>query len=409
MARKKRDLRAELEGAERKSEPRKPSGKRERPADTVPESPEVKDEAPISEFKKIFPDGSYDGRSGMSGAERPITAAELVAREHEWFEKGYVPRDLLTLLVGDSDSGKSTYLAYLAGRWTKGVAVGSDVSNPPGNVLIYSAEEDAGATIRPRLEEAGAKLYMVHLGDVGRGGRPLPRLMFPDDLGKLDRRIKDLRITLLILDPITAYLSGSVDQRNDQPVRQLLSGLVEIAERNGCTMLATKHYRKGKEGGPLDWIGGAPAWHQVPRVILAFGSDPDDKSKRVLSVSKNSLMPKPPSVRFEIMGPQGRPKYTPLGECCLTAEDIGAGALNPADRDALGDAQAFLLDVLGAEEKPAKDIVRIAQESGIALGTLRRAKAKLGVTSHPVGPNGQRFIVWRAAPQQAPQGPPASA
>ncbi len=67
----------------------------------------------------------------------------------------------------------------------------------------------------------------------------------------------------------------------------------------------------------------------------------------------------------------------------------------PSDRDALSDAVAYLLDALSDGEKPAKDIVRVAQESGISLGTLRRGKVKAGVTSHPVGPNGNRYQVWR--------------
>lgn len=365
--------------------------------------------APRGRIDPVFPLDPLKMSGLDAGPDRRITAAELTQREHEWWEKGFIPRDLLTLCVGDSDAGKSTFLAHLAAAWTNGKNQPRSFDYPVGRVMVFGSEEDAGGTIRPRLEAHGADLSRVVFGEIGPGGRPLPRLLLPDDLAKLDRLIHDYRISLLIIDPITAHLSGGVDQNKDQSVRQLLAGLSDVGANNGCTIMATKHYRKGKEGSPLDWIGGAAAWHQVPRVILAFGCDPDDRTKRVMAVSKNSLMPRPRSKRFEISGPERRGVFRELGECDLTAEDIGSASLNPADRDALGDAQSFLIDALTTEEKPAKDVVRVAQESGIALGTLRRAKAKLGVTSHPIGPNGQRFIVWRMPAQEAPQKPPVGA
>jgi energy-coupling factor transporter ATP-binding protein EcfA2 len=371
--------------------------------------PKPAESPPAEHFKSLngHPVGPFPGRPAES--DRCITAAELVSREHRWFWPGYIPLDQIVLMVGDSGAGKSTVLAAVAANVTQGREMSGRGGLPPGRVLIYGSEEDAGATIRPRLEAYNADLSRVFLGDVGRAGRPLPRLVLPDDIVKLGRRVLDLKVSVLILDPITAYLSGGLDSNKDQQVRQMLDAMSQMAMETGCTILATKHYRKSREGGPLDWIGGAPAWSQIPRVILAFGFDPDDRTKRVMAVSKNSITPGVRSLRYSIEDRNGVGALITHQLCDLSAEDMGAGSLNPADRDALGDAQAFLIDSLSDEERPAKDVVRIAQESGIALGTLRRAKAKLGVTSHPVGPNGQRYIVWRMPVQEPPATPPAGA
>lgn len=369
--------------------------------------PEV--EAEPWRYRPIHPDGSYDGRTGQSGAERCITAAELVVREHEWLWPGYIAKGLMNLVAGDTAAGKSTIIAAIAAAVSAGREMCGRGGHPPGRVLLYAAEDDAGATIRPRLFAAKADLSRVNLGGIGPGGKPLPRLSLPTDIAKLRNRINDMRISLLILDPITAYLSGGIDANKDQQVGSLLDGLVQLADETACTLIITKNYRKSREGGPLDWVGGAPKWTQIPRVVLACGFDPDNLKERVMAVSKNTLMPNVRSMRYEIRDIDGVGAWAGGAKCDLTAEDLGAAGMTPGERDALGDAVAFLLDALTDEEQKADWLNSRAEDAGISRGTLRRAKAKLGITSHPCGPNGSREWFWRIPAQDGPKQAPASA
>lgn len=385
--------------------PQKPKKPKKGPAPAAPPAapPPPFTAEPVAPFVPLEPGREWDAARGRYQYDRPVSAAELVVTEQEWLWQPFLPRGLMSLIVGDSGAGKSTLLAYVAASVSAGREMCGRGGNPIAKVLYYTAEDDAGSTVRPRLVAAGAILRHVYFGGIGRDGRPVQRMLLPNDLNKLSEAVKELGVALVILDPVTAYLSGGIDQNKDQQVRLLLDGLCQIADETGCTILCTKNYRKSRDGGPLDWVGGAPAWTQVPRVVLACGFDPDDATKRVMACSKNSLTKIVRSKRYELVDREGVGAWVGGAECDLTAEDMGAGGMTPGERDALGDAVAFLLDELGPEERTAKIINSKAEDFGISRGTLRRAKAKLGITSHPIGPNAQRDWVWRLPVLGGPQ------
>lgn len=336
----------------------------------------------------------------ISTIQRCITAAQVQRIDVEWLVPSYIPRGLLTLVVGESRAGKSTLLAAVAAAVSSGSNLMGSGGHIGQNVLMFSPEEDPWTTLRPRLEAHQASLTRVHFGDYGADGKMLGRMAIPGDTVRLGNMVQELRAGLLIIDPVTAYLTGGVDSRDDQSVRALLDGLAQICSVTGCTILLSRHYRKSRDGGPLDWVGGSGAWTHVPRVVLACGFDPDSPAQRILAVPKNSLARDVPSLRYEIEDCGGIGKLTLGAACAITAEDLGVGNMPPSDRDALADAVAFLNEEMRDGERPAKDLTRIASESGISLGTLRRGKTKVGVTSHPVGPKGQCYWVWRLPEQK---------
>ncbi len=74
--------------------------------------------------------------------EQPIT----------WLWNGFLPAAKLTLLAGAGGTGKSTIAFSFAaiittgGEWPDGTRC-----NQPGNVVIWSSEDDPADTIKPRL------------------------------------------------------------------------------------------------------------------------------------------------------------------------------------------------------------------------------------------------------------------
>lgn len=94
---------------------------------------------------------------------RPILTcvADVTPESVKWLFPGRIPLGKLTIVEGDPGLGKSTLLVDIAARLTiDGVmpdGTHGDVIGP-ANVVILSAEDGAGDTIRPRLEAAGADL-----------------------------------------------------------------------------------------------------------------------------------------------------------------------------------------------------------------------------------------------------------
>lgn len=328
-----------------------------------------------------------------SGA-RCMSAAEVQTVEIDWLMPEIIPSGLLTLVTGESGAGKSTLLCALTACLSRGRQLGSPERVAPGNTLIFCPEEEPSFIFRPRLEAHEADLSRCLFGDYTPAGGLMPRLVLPADIRRLGLLVRLHRARLCVIDPITAYIGSGVDLKDDVAVRRLLEEVQLVGMETGCAMVVTRHFRKGRDGTLLDRVGGNAAWTQYPRTVLVCGIHPDDPSRRVLVAAKPSLTGAVPSLayRIERFGTVGR--LVIEGSCAVQPTDLGIMPSDAADRDALADACAFLGEFLAEGEQAAKECGRIAEESGISRGTLRRAKTKLRVVSIPRGPNAQRYHVW---------------
>ena len=124
-----------------------------------------------------------------------------------------------------------------------------------GDVLLFSAEDDAGDTLRPRLEAAGADLQRVHVvravADeyLGNGIRPERVFCLERDLPALEAKLAELSsVSLIVIDPITAFLGHADDHRNGE-VRGLLAPLADLAARYEAAIVAITHLNKGTANG----------------------------------------------------------------------------------------------------------------------------------------------------------------
>ena len=99
-----------------------------------------------------------DGVGGFGVVGPTVRRMADVAPERvEWLWPGRLPIGKLVVLDGDPGCGKSTLTLDLAAHFTAGTAL-PDGYQPDGpcNVVLLSAEDGPGDTIRPRLDAAGA-------------------------------------------------------------------------------------------------------------------------------------------------------------------------------------------------------------------------------------------------------------
>jgi hypothetical protein len=82
--------------------------------------------------------------------------AEVQAETVEWLWERRIPFAKITVLDGDPDNGKSVLTTDLAARVTVGKTMPYGFAKmDPAGVVILSAEDGAGDTIRPRFDAAG--------------------------------------------------------------------------------------------------------------------------------------------------------------------------------------------------------------------------------------------------------------
>lgn len=316
-----------------------------------------------------------------------------VQREHvSWLWEGRIPAGKLTILDGDPGLGKSTMTMDLAARVTtdRPMPDGTYANNRGAwNVLILTAEDGLGDTIRPRLEAAGADVRKVIAVDAAfdleDDGERLPEI--PRDTAALEELISMTDAKLVIIDPLMAYLGGEINSYRDQDTRRVLSGVKGVAERTGAAVLVVRHLTKGggtngvyRGGGSIGIIGAA-------RSGLLVAKDPDDETgeRCILVSTKSNLGPPPPALAYRIVGVEDTSRVQWEGATEHTAAGLLALPDTEDQRTARAEAEDFLTELLANGPMLSIDLLKEAKAAGIAEATLRRAKKTLDVDVYRQG------------------------
>jgi DnaB-like helicase N terminal domain/AAA domain len=340
-------------------------------------------------------DGSLNGEAtALSEQLRTFlsdtaTAAQAVAlstveRETvEWLWPKRIPFGMQTLLMGDPGLGKSLLTIDIAAK----------VTRAGGDVLLLSAEDHAGATIRPRAEAAEADLERLHVVTMRREGME-DGLALPDDAAELERLVAKHRARLVIVDPLMAHLPEAVNSWRDQSVRRAMAPLHRIAQEHACAVLVVAHLNKATGASTLYRAGGSIGIPAAVRSALLLARDPDDPdgetgSHRVLAHVKCNVAPQAESLACEIKsirlddGPSTA-RFTVTGTSQATAVELLAAPVGE-ERTKQDDAADFLRTELEDGPRATKEIQAEARGAGIGWRTVEEAKKQLGVRASKQG------------------------
>ena len=136
----------------------------------------------------------------------------------------------------------------------------------------------------------------------------------------LSKAIAERQPTLVILDPLTAFLGADVDMHRANEVRPVMSTLVAMAIKYNCAIVAIRHWTK-VVGGRAKYRGqGNVDFMAAARSVLAVGVSPEDEHMRIMAQAKNSICERGSSMVFTISddGMQW------CGTSMLTADELSA-------------------------------------------------------------------------------------
>lgn len=298
-----------------------------------------------------------------------VRMADVEPEVVSWLWYPYIALGKLTILEGDPGLGKSWLTCAIAASISLGRGLPGAEPFEPGNVLMLSAEDGLGDTLRPRLDAVTADVNRVFaLGE--------PLTFDPTGLSILEDAIIERRPKLVVIDPLFAYTGGKTDIHRANECRAISAPLAAIAGRCGCAIVAVRHLGKSRGGGNALNAGiGSIDLAAAARSVLLVGQDPDDHSKRALVQTKNNLAPIGEGVGYTLE--DGR--FYWMGATTLTAGRILSLPSNEEERGARSEAIEFLRSALADGPCPSKEIASEARNAGISESTLRRAKAFLGI------------------------------
>lgn len=314
--------------------------------------------------------------------------AEMKMQPIRWLWPGWLALGKLHILAGAPGVGKTTLALALAATVTIGGRFPDGTRCEPGNVLIWSGEDDPEDTLLPRLLAAGADPSRVHFV---RGTR-IAGTIEPFDpardlvqIAQAAQRIGGVR--LVLLDPVVSAVTG--DSHKNTEVRRGLQPVVDLAAALNAAAVGITHFSKGTGGrDPTERVVGSVAFGAVARVVLVAAKvKDDDGERRVIARSKSNIAPDDGAFAYSLEQVAVADGITASrvmwGEAVAgTARELLA---EQEPEDERKDAAAFLRELLAQGPMDARTVRRHADEAGHAWRTVQRARKAAGAEAHRVG------------------------
>jgi putative DNA primase/helicase len=352
------------------------------------------------------PKGSNPRRNGVVR----VCANDIVIKPKQWLWTGHLLRGAQELLSGLPGLGKSQLQIDLIARVSKGLPwPNGDKAIAPANVIMMTAEDTLDQEVVPRLRAAGANLERVHiLKGIKVDGKDR-QFLLGEDLLALEGEVAEVGdVALITLDPITAYMGGTLDSHKTTEVRSQLGPLKDFAERLNVAVSTITHPAKNTSQKAIDQFIGSQAFIAAGRIghvcIKEFTDDEEGKATgRILFThAKHNPSIEMPTLAFRVaevtVGQDDERNSITAPHVVwdkdavnITADEAVQAARAASDGGKKSteqkEAQAFLKETLaGAKPIAARDIYATGATLGFSEDQLKRAKAKLrGIISEKTG------------------------
>ncbi len=320
-----------------------------------------------------------------------ICGADIKPRKIEWLWDGYIPKGKLTIVAGSAGTGKTTLVVKIASSVTScDPFPDGKVCSQPGNILMWSGEDDPSDTLVPRFMASGADMKRCHFIDgVSENGKSAAFDPSKDIAGLLQAVERIGGVSLLIIDPIVSAISGDMHRAND--VRRSLQAIVDFAEANNCAVIGITHFAKHGAGrSPQDRVIGSQAFGALARMVLVAAKE-EDSTRRVLARAKSNIAPDTGGVAYRL-------DMTTIDGGIETIHAVWEGIIEGTAREILGDvehdeeesgnekadAEVFLTDLLADGPVSTKQVKADAAGAGYSWRTIERAKRDLKIEARKV-------------------------
>jgi hypothetical protein len=314
-------------------------------------------------LKKYYP-------SKPASEEHPATWADLdgVFGPIAWEWQNWIPRGFLTLLAGESGTGKSILALHFCSLFLGTNALWPDdtvYAGEPGDVLWVEAEEAQW------LNWERAKAWGLPVDHIRTPfADPMHEVRLEDLAHRqaIERAVGCDEVRFAVIDSLSGASQGD---ENSIEVLGLVKWLAALARDTGKAILLLHHLRKPGllDGGrsELSRVRGHSSIVQPTRVVLSLDTpDLADPETRRLRLVKNNIGPLPEALGMRI-----------TGEGVHFCE-----APQPPERiSALDRTIQVLLVLLADGPKPAPEIRDHLDGLSIAWRTAQRAKDKMGIIS----------------------------
>jgi hypothetical protein len=341
------------------------------------------------------------GPEDLDGGRRiELTPASAIPSECvRWLWRDRFPLRSLCVVAGEKGLGKSILTnARIPAEASRGLLPG-ELEGHSIDSLIASAEDDWRSVVKPRLVAHDADLDRVHRVRVkDDDGESL--LTLPDDIAGLEKRIVSLRgqgraVGMLVIDPISAFLSAGTDTHRDASVRRALAPLAALADRLDLVVVVVAHLTKGESTKLLNRVSGSGAFVNAARSLLALAPSPDDPdgesgNERVLVHVRGNWGKLAPTLAARVEerwvdlddGTRKDVGYLEItGESHIGVDDLQRGA---DDENTAGDVEEAITAALADGPRPSREVkAQVASDLQCSRKTVERGGVRMSKRQPP--------------------------
>lgn len=342
-----------------------------------------------------------DADAGITETTSPdgvvlVNGSDLTPEPVRWLWQYWLALGKLHILAGAPGQGKTTIaLAAMAtvtigGRWPDGSRC------DPGNVLMWSGEDDPADTLLPRLIAAGADRSRCYFVSGTRIDGELQAFDPARDMQALEYQARAIGgVKLLVVDPVVSAVAG--DSHKNTEVRRALQPLVDLASRLDAAVLGISHFSKAGAGSdPASRVVGSIAFTAVARVVLVAAKvrGEDGEDRRILARGKSNIGPDDGGFEYQIEQVEALPGIQASRIAWGKAVEGTARELltdpNETDSDDAtsdaGEAVAMLRAELSADHwTPCDACTQSLKDAGFTKKQIWTASKKLGVKRQKAG------------------------
>ncbi len=229
-----------------------------------------------------------------------IPMADVKDEPKEYVYNPYIPRGKLTGGSGDPGVGKSKCIEGIAAKVTKGEPLLGIPCDTPGNVLLFSVEDDA-SDIKQTLVSCGADLSKVFtLSEEDSVLRALGQshLTFKSEI--IEDAVKRFKPVMVVFDPLQAYVGPDVNPNDSVQMEAALAPIKSLAKRFNFAAVLVQHNNKMKDNTSLQArAAGTASLVGNYRSLLSIVRDPENPDENIVIHSKTNNK-RGKSIRYKI-------------------------------------------------------------------------------------------------------------
>lgn len=256
------------------------------------------------------PPATYGNPPWISGDRKLVfvNGTRITPKPVEWLWRGWIAKGFLTIIAGETGAGKSTILSDLVGRETTGRAwPGESEPRQPGQVLWLGSEDPLQEVTVPRLMASRTRMEHVNFIVTSSQRGNLTSVSLQEDLGSMMEALEAAReqnepISLIVIDPVTSYLSGKVlrkvDMNDAGQIRTVLEPWSKLASLYNVAIVCVTHFAKDTNRSMLNRVLGSGAFSALSRAVIAITTLPEEAQEgnpyaKAMFLVKNNLPEQP--------------------------------------------------------------------------------------------------------------------